>query len=129
MPPGLHAATGARSFVSPSRSIKVPAADDITRAWGRLWLNAMADGMLSTVVVLVSLTAIEPVMRGAANLSAAAFPQHDPVVAIPIALALAVTVLVIVSAFVKSRVNGVPVRSYFDGTIPPGDRSSGQSSH
>lgn len=89
----------------------------------------MADGMLSTVVVLVSLTAIEPVMRGAANLSAAAFPQHDPVVAIPIALALAVTVLVIVSAFVKSRVNGVPVRSYFDGTIPPGDRSSGQSSH
>lgn len=129
MSPGLPADTGVRSFVPAARPVKVPGADDITRAWGRLWLNAMADGMLSTVVVLLSLTAIEPVMRGAANLSAAAFPQHDPVVAIPIVLALAVTVLVILSAFVKSRANGVSVRAYFDGTTRPGNRSSGQPSH
>jgi hypothetical protein len=81
----------------------------------------MADGMLSTVVVLVSLTAIEPVMHGAANLSAAAFPQHDPVVAIPIVLALAVAVLLVVSAFVKSRANGVPVGSYFADKAAPSD--------
>jgi hypothetical protein len=121
MSPSLHADAGVRSFVPASRPVKVPAADEFTRAWGRLWLNAIGDGMLSTVVVLVSLTAIEPVMRGVANLSAAAFPQHDPVVAIPIGLTLAVAVLVIVSAFVKSRANGVPVRSYFADTAAPSD--------
>ena len=82
-------------------------------------MNAMADGMLSSVVVLLSLTAIEPVIRWAAVLSFETFPQHDPVVALPILLSVAITVLVIVSAFVKSWANGVPVRTYFADTTPP----------
>lgn len=86
----------------------------MTRAQSRLWLNAFADGLLSAVVGLLSLTAIDPLMRRAASLSAAMFPRHDPVVMLPILFALAVTVLVIVSALVKSWVNGVPVRSYFE---------------
>ena len=82
-------------------------------------MNAIADGLLSTVVVLLSLTAIDPVMRRAASLSAETFPQHDPVVAIPIVLSVAIAALVVASAFVKSRANGVPVRTYFADTTPP----------
>ena len=79
----------------------------------------MADGMLSTVVVLLSLTAIEPVMHWAARLSFRTFPQHDPVVAMPILLAVAITVLVIVSVLVKSWANGVSARTFFADTTPP----------
>jgi hypothetical protein len=75
--------------------------------------------MLSTIVVLLSLTAIDPVMRWAPRLSAGAFPQHDPVVAIPILFAVAAAALALVSVLVKSWAHGVSMRAYFADATPP----------
>ena len=79
--------------------------------------------MLSLVVVLLSLTGVDPLMRRAASLSAATFPRLAPVVAIPLLLALALPLLVILSALVKSWANGVSPRIYFTGATPPGTPS------
>ena len=67
--PGLQANAAERSFLAAGTPANIRAAGDFIRAPSRLWMNAIADGMLSTVVVLLSLTAIEPVMHWAARLS------------------------------------------------------------
>lgn len=123
MSPGLQGHAGERSFLPASRLGNVRAAGDFIRARSRLRLNAIADGMLSLVVVLLGVTGVDPVMRSAASLSAATFPRHDPVVAIPILLALALTVLVIASALVKSWANGVSAWTYFADATRPGNPS------
>ena len=121
MPRGLQAHAAERSLRPAPAPANIRASGDLVRAQSRLWLNAIADAMLGTVVVILGMTGIHPVMRRAASLSAATFPEHDPVVAIPILLAVASSVLATGSVVVKSWANGVPMRTYFTDPKPPGN--------